>query len=85
MYGDLLPFQRLVTLKADSTLKGEIHDLFGLGKGDFWNPESGFPCAGRGREIIWGTRLWKRDPGVPGLRAGFGLGHGILASLHSYA
>lgn len=26
-------------------LKGEVHDWFGLGMGNFWNPESGFPCA----------------------------------------
>lgn len=49
--------------------------MFGLGMGNFWNPESGFPCAGQGREIVWGTRPQKRLPGVPRLRAGFGLGH----------
>lgn len=49
--------------------------MFGLGMGNFWNPESGFPCAGQGREIVWGTRPRKGLSGVPGLRAGFGLGH----------
>lgn len=70
------PFSRgLHSKRLILPLKGEIHDLFGLGMGNFWNPESGFPCAGQGREIVWGTRPQKGLPGVPGLRAGFGLGH----------
>lgn len=77
------PFSRgLHSQRLILPLKGEIHDLFGLGMGNFWNPESGFPCAGQGREIVWGTRPQKGLPGVPGLRAGFGLGHGSR-TLHS--
>lgn len=77
------PFSRgLHSKRLILPLKGEIHDLFGLGMGNFWNPESGFPCAGQGREIVWGTRPQKGLPGMPGLRAGFGLGHSSR-TLHS--
>lgn len=47
-------------------LKKEIHDWFGLGRGNFWNPESGFPCWLR--KIVLGDQVPERLPGVPGLR-----------------
>lgn len=69
------PFARgLHSKRLILPLKGEIHDLFGLGMGNFWNPESGFPCAGQGRDCL-GDQARKELPGVPGLRTGFGLGH----------
>lgn len=74
------PFSRgLHSKRLILSRKGEVHDLFGMGMGNFWNPESGFPCASRGREIVWGPR---RGFQVPGLRAGFGLGHSNR-TLHS--
>lgn len=85
------PFsRRLHSEKLILPLKGEIHDLFGLGMGNFWNPESGFPCAGQGKEIVLGDqapagasrctraqgRLWPWP---------WQQDHCTLASLYSYA
>lgn len=79
------PFSRgLHSEKLILPLKGEIHDWFGLGMGNFWNPESGFPCAGQGREIQ--GRGFKVHPGSgKALALAMAAGHCTLASLYSYA
>lgn len=47
------PFSRgLHSKRLILSRKGEVHDLFGTGMGNFWNPESGFPCASRGRDCL---------------------------------
>lgn len=79
MYGTRPISRGLNSKRLILPLKGEVHDLFVLGVGDFGNPESGFPCASQGQDCLGDQ--------VPGLRAGFGLGHSnsTLASLHVYA